>query len=406
VADFTAQDRIYLPDRVFTALEDRMREGTGVWVRGERIQALVAVGDLPLDAPVERWPGTTITPGLIDAHVHLDNPGDGSTLAAMEEADEVLAAAGARHARTALEAGITTVRDCGSRGDTVFSIRRAIDLGWASGSAIVAAGSPLTVPRGHGWPMGGEVAGLEGVRAGVRAQRAKGADFIKVINSGGGTPGTYAWQAAFPIEELRAIVEEAHGLNMRVTVHCLCTEALQRTLAAGADQIEHGHFLLEGDRIEVDGPTADAIAAAGVFVTPTMVVASSLLERLGDDGDPAERDRWLRMLDGWLAGARRLREAGVRLVAGTDAGWRWVRFDDLPSEISLLRQVGLSAAASLRAATSESATAMGLDDVGAIAPGRRADLVAFAGDPVADPTALRRPVRVLQGGRAVALPVR
>jgi imidazolonepropionase-like amidohydrolase len=397
-----SQERAYLADRVFTGLEDSALEGRAVWVRGDRVHALLAAGELPAHVPVERLPGATLMPGLIDAHVHLQSPGDGSTQATMEEPDDVLAAAASAHARTALAGGITTVRDCGSRRQSVMAARRAIALGWAEGSHIWAAGAPLTVPKGHGWPSGGEVSGNAGVRAGVRAQRAIGADFIKVINSGGGTPGTYSWQAAFPTEELAAIVEEAHGLGMRVTVHCLCTEAMKRVLAAGADHIEHGQFLVEGDRVEVDGETADAIAAAGVAITPTLVVAASLLARMDPDGDPALRDRWHRMLDGWLEGTRRMYKAGVRLVTGTDAGWRYVHFDDVAWEVELLQAVGMHSAESLRAATSEAARVLGLDEIGSLEAGQRADMVAFDGDPLRDPAALRRPVRVLKAGRAVA----
>jgi len=390
----------YVPDRVFTAVDDRILEGHAVEVADGRVGAVAPVGGLPADAAVERLPGLTLMPGMIDAHVHLDLLAEGGRFEALDEEDGVLAVAVAAHARCALLAGVTTVRDCGSRGRTALDARRAIELGWTEAATIKASGPSLTVPKGHCWPFGGEVSGPEGCRRSVREHKAAGADFIKVVGSGGGTDNTYSWQPSFSQEELDAIVDEAHTLGMRVTVHCLCGEAMRRAARAGADQIEHGQFIVEGDGTgPVEPDVIDAVAAAGVAVTPTLTVALVQLERLDRAGDPVRLDRWKEMRDGWFDSARAMHRAGVTLVTGTDAGWLYVDFAALPREVAALREVGLGAGESLRAATSTASRVMGLDGVGSIAHGQRADLIGVEGNPLADVAALSRVRWVMAGGR-------
>jgi imidazolonepropionase-like amidohydrolase len=290
------------------------------------------------------------------------------------------------------------LRDCGSRGRSVFALRRAIALGWSEGPSVRLAGAPITVPRGHTWPLGGEADGADGARAAVQARIAAGADFVKVINSGGGTAGTTVHAAAFPRPELRTIVSEAHHAGLRVAVHCLSGEAIERAVDAGADQIEHGQFYTPAGGLAFDARVASLLADRRTVVTPTLSVAHVEAER---SQSASERDRWQRTAEGWRDTARRLHGAGVPLVAGTDAGWRHVGFTELWREVALLREAGLSGVRSLEAATSLSAQAMGLSHAGQIRKGYRADMIAVAGDPVEDAAALRRVRLVLKSGRIV-----
>jgi imidazolonepropionase-like amidohydrolase len=390
----------YVPDRVFPASGDRPLTGCAIWVGQGEIQAVAPQGDIPSDAVVEPLKDLTILPGLIDAHAHLDLAADGGRFEALDEDDLTVAISAAAHARTALAAGVTTVRDCGSRGSTAIAVRRANELGWDGGATVKVAGAPMTVPKGHCWPMGGEVSGPDGCRRGVREHKALGVDFIKVIGSGGGTENTRSWEPSFSQEELDALVDEAHSLGLKVTVHCLCAEAMRRAVRAGADQIEHGQFLTENDGpLALDLRVVDEIAAAGIAVTPTLTVASVQLDHMRAVGDQAGIDRWQRMADGWFATARAMHRAGVSLVTGTDSGWLNVGFGTLGREVAALREVGLSASESIRAATSIAARAMGFEGIGEVAVGQRADLVAVRGDPMADVGALERVRLVLKRGR-------
>ncbi|HWG01028.1 MAG TPA: amidohydrolase family protein [Trebonia sp.] len=399
---------------------DKLIDGTGgapipdpvVVVEGDTITGVHAgrapEGALPADAEVLDYQGCTLLPGLIDAHVHLNLPGDDTPFEdTVREPDGVLVASAAGAARVALEAGITTVRDTGGRGDTTFQLRRALELGVARGPRMLLVGQPVTITGGHTWYLGGEADGVNGVRLKVRQLAKAGADWIKVMGSGGGTLNTISYKPSFSREELTAIADEAHRLNRKVTVHCLCAEALENAVAAGVDGIEHAGFIINEAGEQVFVPeVAEKIAAAGIVVTTTLVVGYDIVTAF-DDSDPvppgkqAYLDKWKMMLEDNLEQFRKFREAGVNFIAGTDAGWRLTRFDDLPSELYLMTQGGMSALEAIRCGTSYTAEVLGIGDtVGTVKPGYTADIIAVAGDPLGDLRKLRDVRLVLQGGTA------
>jgi imidazolonepropionase-like amidohydrolase len=386
-------------------------------VRGTRIESVLQ-GEPPAAIAAEAadvldFPGCTLLPGLIDMHVHLNLPGDGTPFErSAQEPDGVLGALTVVAAEAALDAGITTVRDCGSRGDTAFDVRRANDLGYVRGARMVLAGSPITVTGGHEWYLGGEADGPEGVRYKVRSLVKGGADFIKVLGSGGGTPNTKSWLPSFRPEEFAALVDETHRLGRRITIHCLNAAAMEQAAAAGADQIEHGWFLLdEAGHQEYDPAVADKVAAAGVAISPTLSVgtyciAAAQARPAPTADDEAYLSRWERMLADNLAHVGRLYEAGVTIVAGSDAGWAFSPFDALLEEVALLRRSGLPAMSAIQAATSRAAAVMGREDeIGSVRPGLQADLIAVDGDPLADLSALRD-LRLVMLAGAVQAPRR
>jgi imidazolonepropionase-like amidohydrolase len=383
-------------------------------VRGTRIESVLQ-GEPPAAIADEAdqvldFPGCTLLPGLIDMHVHLNLPGDGTPFErAAQEPDGVLGARTVVAAEAALDAGITTVRDCGSRVDTAFDVRRAHDLGFVRGSRMVLAGSPITITGGHEWYLGGEADGPEGVRHKVRSLVKRGADFIKVLGSGGGTPNTKSWLPSFRPEEFAALVDETHRLGRRITIHCLNAAAMEQAAAAGADQIEHGWFILdEAGHQEYVPAVADKVAAAGVAITPTLSVGSYCIraaqaQQVLTADDEEYLRRWERMLADNITHVGRLYEAGVTIVAGSDAGWAFSPFDALPEEVALLRRSGMPAMAAIQAATSQAAAVMGRgDEIGSVRPGLQADLIAVDGDPLADISALRDLRLVMQAGAVQA----
>jgi imidazolonepropionase-like amidohydrolase len=382
-------------------------EGASVLVSGETVAA-VFQGPVPEDAvppgaEVLDFPGHTLLPGLIDCHVHLDLPGDGAAYVdCMDEADGVLVASAAHNARVALEAGITTLRDTGGRGSTTFELRRAMALGRCAGADLVLCGQPITITGGHTWQMGGEADGVDGVRRKVRELARAGADFIKVMGSGGGTPGTMAWLPSYGREELAALVDEAHRQARRVTVHCLCAASIDNAVAAGADQIEHAGFLVDASGAQRrDAAVAERLAAAGIPVTSTLAVGDYVVEaaRAGRE-DAGQMERWERMRAQNMDNVAALGRAGVRFVAGTDAGWRHTPFDALPVELCLMREAGLTAMDAIVAGTGGAARTIGVEDrVGTVRAGLRADLLVVDGDPLADLDVLRRPRMVMQRGQ-------
>ncbi len=361
---------------------------------------------IPPDATHLDYTGCTLLPGLIDTHVHLNLPGDGTTLeVAVRESDDVLVATSAFGAARALAAGITTVRDVGGARSTVFGVRRALELGHGHGARIVACGQPITITGGHTWYFGGEADGEDALRRKVREMCKLGADFIKVMASGGGTVGTMSWLPSYSPRELAALADEAHRQGRKITAHCLCGEATRWVIEAGFDGIEHGGFITDrSGRQEYQPVIAEKAARAGIPITSTLAVGGFMLKALQalDEPTAAEQatlDRWLRMHDDNMAQFRKMREAGVTWVAGTDAGWRYTTIEGTPMELDLMQQGGCSAGEAIAATTSLAARVLGIEDkVGTLKQGMVADVIAVAGNPLDDLSRLTDVRLVLQGG--------
>ena len=220
--------------------------------------------------------------------------------------------------------------------------------------------------------------GVDGVRQMVRRRVSAGADFIKVAGSGGGTPGSLTDYPSFSVEELKAVVETAHGLGRRATIHCTATAAMERALDAGFDSIEHGYFGGPGGLGGYDESLADRIANAGIWVSPTMQVFRDMAEIL-----PAgpERDFWQGRRETLVANVTRLRHAGVRMSAGSDAGWRLTRFDNYWRELEEMATCGLSPLEVIHAATGAASQAIGREaEFGTLQAGLSADLLLVEGD--------------------------
>ena len=363
-------------------------------------------GAVPADAEILEYRGSTLLPGLIDCHVHLTFPGNGTLLEEFgKEPDTVLAISAAFAAQQALASGITTVRDNGARGTTTFDLRRALALGLGQGPRLLVCGQPITITGGHAWPLGGEADGEDGVRAKVREMAKLGADWIKVMGTGGGTVNTMSSLPSFRPEEVAALVDEAHRLSREVTVHCLSADAIVLAIDAGADQIEHASFFVdESGHQGYDPAVAAKMAESGIAVTATLAVRACTVKRmLGQSGrSPAEEaalERWSRMFEDGLKQFGRLYDAGVKFVAGSDAGWMFTPFDAVLEEIALMNEGGVPAMEAIVAATGRSAAVLGIDgQVGTITEGLDADIIAVAGNPLDDLRALRDIRLVMQGG--------
>lgn len=382
-----------------------IEDGVITGVYGPDVPEVLA-GD---ETPVIEYPEATILPGLIDCHVHLNLPGDGTDfVTSVAETDGVLVATAANNARTALQAGITMLRDCGGRGTATFDLRRALQLGYGQGSRLVLCGQPITITGGHCWYFGGEADGVDGVREKVREMAKLGADFIKVMGSGGGTPGTTSWLPSFGAQEIAAVTTEAHRLGRPISIHCLCADAITYATDAGADQIEHANFMVdESGKQQYVPEVGERLARSDALVTGTLAVGYYIMKAVEAKESPtpdeqAALDRWRVMLADNMYHFGLLLRAGVQFVAGTDAGWRFTPFDALPVELELMNQAGMSTTEAIVAATSRAAQALRVDDrTGAIRPGLLADIIAVEGDPLADLSVLRRPVLVMQGGQVI-----
>jgi imidazolonepropionase-like amidohydrolase len=258
----------------------------------------------------------------------------------------------------------------------------------------------VTITGGHTRHFGGEADETDGLRRMVRRIVSAGADYVKVMASGGGTPGSVPQAPSYTTGELRVIVETAHDLGRMVAMHCIATESIARAVAAGADLIEHAMFFDRDLTPRFDPAVADELARAAIPVTPTMQVNRDLVDLLPDG---PERALWQRRQEAHRTIVSRLRALGVPLLAGSDAGWRATAFDTFWKEIDELVACGLSPVEAIHAATGATSKALGAADrYGTICPGLLADLVAVEGDLAVDITRLQHVHAVYQGGVEVA----
>jgi imidazolonepropionase-like amidohydrolase len=344
---------------------------------------VTAVGEPPPPGvPVEYRPGTLL-PGLVDTHVHLAFDASRDPVAALAARDrEAELAAMAEAARAQLAAGVTTVRDLGDRAYSALAL--------ATPLTVVAAGPPITSPGGHCHYLGGETTD---VRAAVRERAARGCGVIKVMASGGGlTPGTDMLAPQFSLDDLRAVVDEAHRHGLPVTAHAHALPAVEQAVAAGVDGLEHATCLTE------DGVVLPADLLAEIVRRRVAVGATVGVVPIPGAAPPPHVLRHLPAITVMLA---RMIAAGAVVVAGTDAGIGLPKpHGVLPHGLGDLVAAGMSPLDALRAGTSTAAGIVGLGDrKGRLAPGYDADVLAVAGDPTTDPAALLDPVAVWVGGR-------
>jgi imidazolonepropionase-like amidohydrolase len=362
--------------------------------------------EIGADWPVLDYPGATVLPGLVDAHVHLGgDSADGALDRLAGYSDDELQAVIGTALRRQLAAGITTVRDLGDRLWSAVAWRdrqRGAGLS-APLPAIIASGPPITSVGGHCWSMGGQVDGADGLRTAVHARADRRVDVVKIMVSGGTmTPGTDVLQCQFALADLRIAVTEAHRLGLPVTAHAHGLPAVERAVQAGVDGIEHCSCLTDRG-MELPDALLKAIVKAGIAVCPTLGKTA--------DAVPPPRVRELMQRTGMTYEKRQafvagLALRGVRVVSGSDAGISAGKpHGILPAAVTDLVAGGLPPAEALASATSGAARACGVADrKGQLKPGFDADLLVVQGDPMTDIHSLARVKIVIVQGTVVSDP--
>ncbi len=368
---------------------------------GERIEAVQAAGGgrPPAGARVLDVEGRAVIPGLFNCHVHLQMDAGRSPLTALAGEPSGLSRLRAAHRAAAmLRRGITTVRDCGAKDWQVIHLAAAVRAGVAEGPRILACGRAICAKDGHALVLSEPVAGEAAAAAAARRQLQAGADFIKVMATGGfGREGERLDRVELGVGEIRAAAEAAHAAGRRITVHAYGNQGIRDAIAAGADSIEHAAFL--------DEETIDLLRRRRTFIVPTLsntyrVATQGVTAGLPEDMATTAAAAFPVM----MANARRAHQAGVRMALGTDAGSWLNEHTDLVTELRLRVEAGATSLAALTMATLHGAQCLGVDDlVGTIEPGKLADLVILEGDPLEDLSALERVHAVYRAGQAVRL---
>lgn len=406
-------------DRMVDLAAGRYVERPAVVITDGRIAAVGRQGAVTTPAgarTVALPPGMTLLPGLIDVHVHLTSDPTISGYKSLGYTDSFWQVVGVANARRTVEAGFTTVRNLSAGWYSDVGLKQGIDKGYVPGPRIIPATHALGATGGHcdgsdafppslsdrRWPWEGSpynnIADTpEGYRKLVRTVRMFGAEAIKLCVTGGvlsKTDSAGAQQMTF--EEIKAAVDEAHMLGLKVAVHAHGTEGIKAAIRAGVDSIEHASLAdaeaiqmakAKGTWFSMDIYDDDYILAEG---EKNGVFAESLAKE--KEIGRKQRETF-----------RAAHKAGVKMAFGTDAGV----YPHGTNALQLAKEVewGMTPAEAIRSATSGAAEAVGRSkDIGAIAVGHYGDLIAVAGDPLADVTTLQKVAFVMKGGAVVKGP--
>jgi len=346
----------------------------------------------------------TVLPGLTDAHTHLTgNPQDAGPQALGISLPRATLT-GARNARITLEAGFTTVRNVGAEGYSDVALRDAIDAGDVPGPRMLVSGPPLGITGGHcdenflpfdfHYSAEGVADGVEGVQHKVRETIKYGADLIKICATGGVlSHGDNPQASQYTLEEMKAIVADAHRLGRKVAAHAHGAQGILWASQAGVDSIEHGSY--------IDDAAIAEMKKDGTYLVPTLYLADWFLEHAEQVHVPPEMIAKGRTV---MAAARKnvahAFASGVKVAFGTDAA---VYPHGLNAhEFAVMVKLGMSPLQSIQAATINAADLLGWSDkIGGLEPGKWGDIIAVDGDPLQDVTTLEHVKLVMKGGEVV-----
>jgi imidazolonepropionase-like amidohydrolase len=392
-------------DRLLDVASGRYVDKPVVVITDGRIVSVGKAGDaVPAGATAVNLPGVTLLPGLIDMHVHLTSGAKYGGYTGYQFTDSFWTAVGVANAKTTLEAGFTTVRNVGSSFYADVGLREAIDEGWIPGPRIMAAGYALGATGGHCdetfFPPSMEqkspalVDSPDEGRRMVRTMRKYGARVIKICATGGVfSRGDEPGAQQLTLEEMKAIVEEAHMAGMKVAAHAHGAPGIKDAIRAGVDTIEHVSLVDdEGIRLAREHGTWFGFDIYNTDYTQAEGRKNGELE------DNLRKDREIGGVQ--RENFRKSVKAGVKQIYSTDAGV--YPHGQNARQFAVMVRFGATPLQAIQSATVNAADALGWSaDVGQVKPGAFGDLVGVQGDPLADVTVLERPVFVMKGGEVV-----
>jgi imidazolonepropionase-like amidohydrolase len=388
---------------LFDGRGDSLRKNVVLVIEGEKIREVG--GSAPSGAEAIDLSRDTCLPGLIDTHTHILLQGDITAAdydeQLLKQSPEYRTILATVNAHRALEYGFTSIRDVETEGAGYADadVKKAINNGVIPGPRMQVATRALDVTGAY--PLQGYapnvvvphgvqlVDGADNARLAVREQISHGADWIKVYSDRSyrvREDGVLDDIPTFTLDELRAIVDEAHRERHKVASHAMALYGVHNSVEAGVDSIEHGNYIADED--------LKTMAARGIFYVPTIFVGEYVAQGRAAAGSPV----WVKMIQIHEATFRRAMKAGVKIAFGTDAGgfdWKI----NPAKEFSSMVKFGMTPAQAIRAATVTAAELLGMSDSsGTVEAGKLADIVAVPGDPLEDVSVMEKVEFVMKGG--------
>jgi imidazolonepropionase-like amidohydrolase len=387
--------------RALDARAGVMIDNAVIIIEGDRVKTIGANAAIPAEVEVIDLGSKTVLPGLIDCHTHLTYEPSQMGYSSLGVSVPRSALTGAKNARLTLEAGFTTVRNVGAKGYADVALRDAINAGDIPGPRIAASGPALSITGGHcdnnllapefNHFSEGVADGTPSVMRKTREVIKYGADVIKICSTGGVLSlGTDPKASQYTLEEMKAIISEAHRLGRKVAAHAHGADGIKLATLAGADSIEHGSY--------IDDEAVELMKKHGTYLVPTLYLGDWFLENYQRIGVPAPMAaKGKEILPIARKNIARAFAQGVPVAFGTDSA---VYPHGLNGrEFAVYVKLGMTPMRAIQTATIHASKLLGWDDrVGAIEPGKFADLIAVDGDPTKDVTELERVKWVMKGG--------
>jgi len=383
----------------------KLTSDAAIVIDGDKITYAGAASSAPASAGAKiiDLPNATVLPGLIDAHTHLtSNPKFGYEILGISVPREALI--GAHNAKITLEAGITTVRNVGAGGYSDVALRDAINAGDVPGPRMVVSGPPLSITGGHcdndllpyeyHATSDGAADGIENVQHKTREIIKYGADLIKICATGGVmSKGDDPNASQYTLEEMKAIVADAHRLGRKVAAHAHGAQGVIWASEAGVDSVEHGHLMNDA--------AVATLKKNGTYLVPTLYLVDWQRENAAKVNLPD----FLRLKMEHISAVgkgnlKKAFDAGVKIAMGTDAA---VYPHGLNAhELAVYVEMGMTPLQAIQTATINDADLLGwTDKVGTLEPGKWADIIAVDGDPTKDVTVLQQVKFVMKGGEVI-----
>ena len=383
------------------------KENAAVIIEDGIIKDITDGNNLPKDGyQVYDYPESTIMPGLIEVHTHMHvSPEPGNYEAALNDSDTVLAIRATDAVRKTLMSGVTTMRDIGSKNHIAFPVRDAVSAGIIPGPRMLLAGQVITTTAGHCNYFGTEADTLDEAVTAARANIKLGAEWIKIMSTGGGfTPRSNMRAAQYPSETLAAVVSDAERLGGRVCSHAHGTVGVENCVKADMHNIIHCSWLAEDPDKAFDykEDVADQIAEKGIYVDAT--VATGYMRTFRDpEFNPSQAQRMGFNAEERVTILQDMRKRGVKFVSGIDSGMLYVRFDDIAyTPERMVEVIGMGNMEAIVACTKTSAECLGVEnETGTLDKNKSADIIVVNGNPDEDIKALHNINTVMLRGEIV-----